>query len=282
MPVDSKGSVSLKAVSPTTHARPTNCIGRTHNLWHSSPLEQKKSEKDSGDNQLSEMATLKAKSLIKESTGNNASTQLPLPSADGFSNQHFDMSNASDSKKIKRHAFSGPLMSKSSSTNPVSPATGPSTSAEISQLVSGTLSCLPLPHPSSSPKVSPGASPPLVSSPRISELHELPRPPGVAAAKPAKSPGLLGHSAPLVSRNQDHYATNKIAPVSSSVASPLPVPPLIVPRSFSIPSSNQRAMASHLSKFLESPRAPDKAEEVASPPLTPISLANVKQVQNFS
>ncbi|KAF3963693.1 hypothetical protein CMV_011948 [Castanea mollissima] len=63
---------------------------------------------------------------------------------------------------------------------------------------------------------------------------------------------------------------------ASSVASPLPIPPLIVPRSFSIPSSGQRAMAIHVAKFLGSPQVPHKAEEVASPPLTPLSLSNVK------
>ncbi|PQP94446.1 uncharacterized protein Pyn_35354 [Prunus yedoensis var. nudiflora] len=72
------------------------------------------------------------------------------------------------------------------------------------------LSRLPNPQPSS-PKVSPSASPPLVSSPKISELHELPSP-----------------------------------------------------------------------RHLESPQVPGKAEEVASPPLTPISLSNLKPVSNVS
>ncbi|KAM2975517.1 hypothetical protein FF1_001674 [Malus domestica] len=72
------------------------------------------------------------------------------------------------------------------------------------------------------------------------------------------------------------------ATIGSNAASPLPIPPLIVPRSFSIPSSSQRAMALHVARHLESPQVPGKAEEVASPPLTPISLSNLKPVSNVS
>ncbi|KAM1145752.1 hypothetical protein ACFX2I_037661 [Malus domestica] len=72
------------------------------------------------------------------------------------------------------------------------------------------------------------------------------------------------------------------ATIGSNAASPLPIPPLIVPRSLSIPSSNQRAMALHVTRHLESPQVPGKAEEVASPPLTPISLSNLKPVSNVS
>jgi len=74
---------------------------------------------------------------------------------------------------------------------------------------------------------------------------------------------------------------NKIPLEASSAGSPLPTPPF-VPRSFSIPSSSQRAMAIHVGKLLDSPLAPDKAEDVASPPLTPISLSNVKAASTFN
>ncbi|XP_062151688.1 uncharacterized protein At2g33490 isoform X3 [Alnus glutinosa] len=270
-PVDVKGSSSSRTSSQVPRSRPS---GPTHNLWHSSPLEDKKHEKDSGDGNSSGPVS-KSQSVLKESNINNTSTPLPPPLAGGVSRPQLDTFNASDTKKIKRQAFSGPLVSKPGSTKPLLSASGPISPIELPHLVSGMLSRLPNPQPSSSPKVSPSASPPLVSSPRISELHELPRPPGNLASKAAKSPGLLGHSAPLTFRNQELSAMNKIPLETSSAASPLPTPPF-VPRSFSIPSSSQRAMAVHVGKLLDSPLAPDKAEDVASPPLTPISLTNIK------
>ncbi|KAM1160288.1 hypothetical protein ACFX19_033913 [Malus domestica] len=41
-------------------------------------------------------------------------------------------------------------------------------------------------------------------------------------------------------------------------------------------------MALHVARHLESPQVPGKAEEVASPPWTPISLSNLKPVSNVS
>uniref|UniRef100_A0A2N9HP41 BAR domain-containing protein n=1 Tax=Fagus sylvatica TaxID=28930 RepID=A0A2N9HP41_FAGSY len=272
-PIDARGSSSSRTSSSVPHSRPS---GGTHNLWHSSPLEDKKHEKDSGNGNLSGPTISKSHSVARESDSNDNSTPLPPPLADKLSLPQHDTFNASDTKKFKRQAFSGPLISKPGSTKPVLSASGPIASTELPQLVSGMLSRLPIPQPSSSPKVSPSASPPLVSSPKISELHELPRPPGNFAHKPAKAPDLIGHSAPLAFRNQELSAMNKIPLEASSVASPLPTPPLIVPRSFSIPSSSQRAMAIHVAKLLDSPQVPHKAEEVASPPLTPLSLSNMK------
>ncbi|XP_042969340.1 uncharacterized protein At2g33490 isoform X4 [Carya illinoinensis] len=258
-PVDAKASSSSRTSTSVPQLMPS---GRTHNLWHSSPLEDKKHEKDSGD----------GVSVLKESNINNTPIVLPPPLAQGISLSQLETVNASDSSKIKRQAFSGPLIGKPGSTKPVLSSSGPIASAELPQVVSGMLSRLPIPQPLS-PKVSPSASPPLVSSPKISELHELPRPPGNLASKPAKSHGLLGHSAPLSFRNQEPFGINKIPLEASIAASPLPVPPLIVPRSFSIPSSGQRAMAIQVTKLLDSPQVSGKAEEVASPPLTPISLS---------
>ncbi|CAN6575183.1 unnamed protein product [Malus baccata var. baccata] len=281
-PIDPKGLSSSRTSSVVPGTGPSR---RNQNLWHSSPLE----EKDPGVT-LNASGT-KAQLVQKESNVNSTSTQLPPP-LEGLALPQIDTLNASDTKKIKRYAFSGPIPSKSSSSKPVLHASGPIASTELPQLVSGTLSRLPNPQPSSSPKVSPCASPPRVSSPKISELHELPRPPGSSsakstnpsssAAKPTKSSGFVGHSAPLVSRNQEHSMPNKNPSVASNAASPLPIPPLIVPRSFSIPSSSQRAMASHVARHLESPQVPGKAEQVASPPLTPISLSNLKPVSNVS
>lgn len=276
-PVDAKGSSSSRT-SQVPRSRPS---GPTHNLWHSSPLEDKKHEKDSGDGNLPGPTISKPQSVLKESNINTTSTPLPPPLAGGVSRPQLDTFNASDTKKIKRYAFSGPLISKPGSTKPLLSASGPIEPIELPHLVSGMPSRLPNPQPSSSPKVSPSASPPLVSSPRISELHELPRPPGNLASKAAKSPGLLGHSAPLIFRNQEHSAMNKFPLEASSAASPLPAPPF-VSRSFSIPSSSQRAMAIHVGKLLDSPLAPDKAEDVASPPLTPISLSSIKPASTLN
>ncbi|CAN7059362.1 unnamed protein product [Brassica rapa subsp. trilocularis] len=147
-----------------------------------------------------------------------------------------------------RHAFSGPV--KPSSTR------------------------LPVPaqtHQSSSPRMSPTASPPLASSsPRINELHELPRPPGQLAPPPrrSKSPGLTGHSAPITTWNQER---SSVVASTTIVASPLPVPPLVVPRSYSIPS---RGMGQrHLPETNQN--------RVVSPPplpLTPASLMNLRSL----
>ncbi|ESW33657.1 hypothetical protein PHAVU_001G088100 [Phaseolus vulgaris] len=227
----------------------TSASGSFHNLWHSSPLDEKKNEKDI-DSKLSEPTIHRAHSVLKESNSDTTSIQLPRPSADGFSLPQVDVFNASDTKKIKIQTYSGPLTNKPLSVKPIS----------------GGFPRLPVPQPSS-PKASPNASPPLVSSPRISELHELPRPPG---SKPVKS-SRVGHSAPLVFKNPEVVVANKFSSVISSVASPLPTPP-IVSRSFSIPSSGQRAMTLNVSntKYLDSPQV-SKVDKAPSPPLTPMS-----------
>ncbi|XP_061352395.1 uncharacterized protein At2g33490-like isoform X2 [Gastrolobium bilobum] len=239
----------------TSSASRTSASGSLHNLWHSSPLDEKKKEKDFVDGKLSEPTIPRAHSVLKESNSDTTSTQLPRPLAEGTSLLQVDIFNASDTKKIKRQAFSGPLTNKPLSVKPIS----------------GGFPRLPMPQPSS-PKASPNASPPLVSSPRISELHELPRPPGNQSSKPVKS-SRIGHSAPLVFRNPEHPATNRFPSIVSSAASPLPTPPIIVSRSFSIPTSSQRAMALNVTntKYLDTPQVPEKVEEAASPPLTPIS-----------
>ena len=269
-PTDTKGLVSSRNSSS---AKPS---GRTHYLWHSSPLEEKKPEKDIADGTSSGPNTSRTPLIAKENS-TRTSAQLPPPLAEGLSLPQLDMVNTSDNKKIKRQAFSGPLTSKPSSTKPLLSASGPIASTESPQLASGMISRSQMPQSSSSPKVSPSASPPLASSPRISELHELPRPPGSLAVKASRSPSLVGHSAPLVLRNQEINATNRI-----TVASPLPTPPLVVHRSYSIPSSSQREMALHVAKHFESPHGPNKAEDVTSPPLTPISLSNINSVPTVS
>ncbi|KAL3567760.1 hypothetical protein D5086_030411 [Populus alba] len=280
-PVDAKGVISSRASGSVPNTRQIDISGRTHYLSHSSPLEQKKNEKDSGDGHLPEFTPSKGRSGHKESNNPNASTQLPRPLAGGISFPQLDVYNASDNKKIKRKSFSGPITSKPLAMKLALSSSGPISATELSQQVSGVLAHVANPQPSISPKVSPSTSPPLVSSPRISELHELPRPPGNLAAKAAKSLGPIGHSAPLV-RNPELSGTNKISSGAANLASPLPTPPLIVPTSFSIPSSSPRTMTVHVSKLLDSSQLLDKPGEVDSPPLTPISLTNMRQAPAIS
>uniref|UniRef100_A0A6N2MY93 BAR domain-containing protein n=1 Tax=Salix viminalis TaxID=40686 RepID=A0A6N2MY93_SALVM len=280
-PIDPKGAISSRASGSVPNTRQIDISGRTHYLSHSSPLEQKKNEKDSGDGHLPEFTPSKERSGHKESNNPNVSTQLPRPSVGGISFPQLDVYNASDNKTIKRKSFSGPITSKPWSMKLALSSCGNTSATELSHQVSGVLAHVANPQPSASPKVSPSTSPPLVSSPRISELHELPRPPGNLAAKTAKSLGPIGHSAPLV-RNPELFGTNKISSGAANSASPLPMPPLIVPRSFSIPLSSPRTMTAHISEVLDSSQVPDKPGEIDSPPLTPISLTNMRQAPAIS
>ncbi|KAI3417952.1 uncharacterized protein J3R85_014087 [Psidium guajava] len=251
-PVDVK-ILPSRTNNSAPRSRPASVSGQNPNLWHSSPLEIRKQD-------------LKAVPEVRESTSSrNGFGQLPPPLLEG------PVYNA---EKVKRQAFSGPLtpMPKKLVLN----ASGPIFPSHEAQLVSGTLPRSA--QPSSSPKASPTASPPLVSSPRISELHELPRPPGNLAMKPVKSSGFIGHSAPLVPRNPEGSANSRIP----SAASPLPPPPLSMPRSFSIPSSSQRAIGINVAKAAESQQLLEKVEEASSPPLTPISLVNIKPVSTVA
>ncbi|XP_077212174.1 uncharacterized protein At2g33490-like isoform X2 [Tasmannia lanceolata] len=268
-PVDHKNSTAAVSNNPVTDAS-----ARTHNLWHSSPLEPKKHVKDSKYDQSSDHThILNAQSVLKESNINTTSIEVPPLLAEGFSLPQLDPHNASDNKKIKRHAFSGPLTSKAWPSKPIISSSGPISSVEHPQLIS-THGRVPMPQPSTSPKVSPSASPPLMSSPKISELHELPRPPAkqVRTTRPSS---LIGHSAPLVSRSQELSVTSKRPSMALHSASPLPTPPGAFPRSFSIPSSGQRASTLNVPK-LEAPHNLNITDEVASPPLTPISFPNIQ------
>ncbi|XP_028780236.1 uncharacterized protein At2g33490-like [Neltuma alba] len=219
-----------------------------------------------GVNQLSPELSL----VLKKAAPSTHPLSYPaLPGRD--CRLHKLMLLSSDAKKIKRQAFSGPLPSKPLSIKPalcVSPLVS-------TDSASGVLSRLPLPQ-LSSPKASPSASPPLVSSPGVSEVHELPRPPDSQPGRPMK-PYQIGHSAPFGLRNQEHSATNRLPSFASSAASPLPTPPLLVPRSFSIPSSSQRGRTFHAVELLDAPQVPQRAKEIASPPLTPLSLSDIKR-----
>ncbi|KAL2529229.1 hydroxyproline-rich glycoprotein family protein [Forsythia ovata] len=133
-------------------------------------------------------------------------------------------------------------------------------------------SVYPLRQQPSSLNVPSSASPPLISSPKISELHELPKPPDSLVPKPS---GVPGYSAPLVSRNRAVSPTNRNPLLASKVASPLPPPPQYFSRSLSIPAGSQSEIPLHGGKLLESSEIKDETGTVCSPPLTPISLSNM-------
>lgn len=263
-PADTKGSVSGGPGNPVPNAIQTI---HQQNLWrHSSPLEPRKYDKLVGDENMSGHGAAKTQSVLKESNTNTASTQLPPPLSDGL--PRHSPAAASYAKKIKRLAFSGPLIGK--------PSANKSVPVENPQLFSGPLLRNPMPQPlSSSPKVSPVASPTFISSPKINELHELPRPPISSTYKSSRPSGLVGHSAPLVSKSQGLSTATKT--VVRSTASPLPMPPLqTITRSFSIPSRSPRETDTlfHESKPLETSESSAMALDTTSPPLTPLTLSN--------
>eukprot|EP01018_Ginkgo_biloba_P016222 Gb_29775 [translate_table: standard] len=74
-------------------------------------------------------------------------------------------------------------------------------------------------------KSPPSFSPYHLSPPRISEFHELPRPPG-DLGQPLKPTSSLAHSAPLIARRSQEPSTIKMPRLTiSKPASPLPLPP---------------------------------------------------------
>ncbi|KAL0863878.1 hypothetical protein Bca101_042996 [Brassica carinata] len=228
------------ARSPTsiTSLRNTNMASSNHpakaitkQVWHSSPLEAR------GPAKLSSRPMAALKEQVLRESNKNISSRLPPPLSDGLLYSRMGT--------LKRRSFSGPLTSRPLPNKPLSSAP---------RLYSGPIPRNPV---SKLPKVSstsPTASPTFVSTPKISELHELPRPPPPSSY--AKSSRAFGYSAPLVSKSQ---LLSK--PVISSSPSPLPIPPPIT-RSFSIPTSNLRAAELDMSKT------------TPSPPLTPMSMTH--------
>lgn len=146
------------------------------NLWHSSPLVHKKYEKLVANEKLSGPMILGSQSVLTGSNINTRGGQLPPPFPDGRSSKQFDPSVASNTKEVKRQAFSGPLTGRPWPNYPNFSSTGPILSSGYPPF-SGPLLRTPLPRPPSTPKLSSYVLPSFVSSPKISELHELPLPP---------------------------------------------------------------------------------------------------------
>ncbi|XP_074275182.1 uncharacterized protein At2g33490-like isoform X2 [Silene latifolia] len=249
-PDDAKTSTSTRT-SSVPRVRPNSLSDQ--NIWHSSPLETKMNNRDSKE-------------------GIEGSTRLP-PLADGIPSRQSDAIGSSDYKKIKRQAFSGPISSNPHSMKPGFSASGPLSASEIPLRDSDPISQPLLPRPSS-PKAS-HRCPPSVSPPKLSELHELPRPPGTISSKSGASLGPSGSTVPSTSMNKEFSVKNKTTFTASNTASPLPIPPLTISRNLSIPSSQYRAKALSAGKNAESSQI---EKDSTSPPLTPMSLANANAV----
>lgn len=279
-PDDTKSSTPTRSDIPHSRARPTNLSEHTHNLWYSSPLDPKY-EKILGDEKDSQSTGTNSQSVLKESNTNHSPSGLPPPLVDGLPFQILKSGVASDTEKVKIYAFSGPLTRNPWSTKPGLSSSDPVVSVRPPQLFSGPLLRSQMPHRSSSPplRASPMASL-ISSSPKINELHELPRPPASSNLNPSRPSSLIGHSAPLVAGGPNRSTTQKL--VVSSKASPLPLPLQAVPRSFSTPSSSEKLKVIRVSGPSEAPKNAEMAENVTSPPLTPISLSSMLPASSSS
>lgn len=276
-PIAEKGTNYSGSITQVPQSRTTHLKQSTHNLWHSSPLEHKKIEDIVGNDKFS--GPILTQSVLKRSNY-NTSSQLTPPLTEGQSSpQHVSVN-----KKIKRQAFSGPLVGRSWPNNPIlSASSGPILSTgSPQQLFSGSLLRSPMPSSSSFQNLSSSASSNFVSSPKISELHELPRPPHPPHLSTKRPPSnLIRHSAPLLlpKPQQLSAATSKAvvvsnANVSASTTLPLP-PPNTIPRSYSIPSRGQGEVAVQASsKPLDAPQNLKMTADIASVPLVPITLSN--------
>ncbi|XP_074573636.1 uncharacterized protein At2g33490-like [Curcuma longa] len=244
-PLDVKSSTSIGSGNSTSIGSGNSTYGAsseskgswTTQPWHSSPLQPHMIGKDSQDIELPSPTNFSTEpSLIKESNIISNPAIMPSTVSEGMLSKSNPV-NEFDSKLSERQAFSVPLSCKPLSSKHALFPTKMS-SMEALPEASAKPKHIPTPKLSIPQKVSPNASSP-VTSPRINELHELPRPPtGYAKHRPST---LIGHSAPLISRGQEISATSKPIPFLSHTAAPLPKPPGVMARSFSIPSSVQRS-----------------------------------------
>ncbi|KAM0935979.1 hypothetical protein DsansV1_C27g0198531 [Dioscorea sansibarensis] len=232
-------------------AQPKNNDGRPAYLWHSSPLEPNKSANEfRADGLPSNMRSARTVSVLKENN-RNSDTRMPPPLAESSMLQY--NARITSTKKNNRQAFSDPIISKPAES--MSFAGSPT-------MVSARRS--PTHQPSISPSISPRAS-----SPKISELHELPRPP-ISSTRSPRPYSLVDHSAPLVSRGQEHQISTKLPSAPLETATPLPPPPTGMMRSHSIPSSGQRTPIASATKSLKAPHTTSRVYDFASPHLMPL------------
>uniref|UniRef100_A0A7N0T837 Hydroxyproline-rich glycoprotein family protein n=1 Tax=Kalanchoe fedtschenkoi TaxID=63787 RepID=A0A7N0T837_KALFE len=269
-PPDAKESTPSRASTSAPRSRPTVSGRQSNKLWHSSPLEPSKHQKEWVSDDLSRPYASKRGKVFNEGSDNPDPFLRPPPLTE-LSHPYPGRLGRSVSKTYNRQASSITFNSRPVATKHRVSISGPISSTNYSHGVR-----LPIPRSSVSPKVSPTASPPH-AIPRINELHELPRPPMGPASKTtiSGSVGDIGHSAPLIYKSTALHVMHRDRDSSgtSSSASPLPLPPPSVTRSFSVPSSSGRAMALQAAKLLDHSNVQVNADGVASPPLTPISFA---------
>ncbi|KAK1423227.1 hypothetical protein QVD17_18524 [Tagetes erecta] len=204
-------------VLPPPNVDTRNPISKpTMSVSHSTPFQNPQH-----DTTPTPALTSKVQSTVKVGNIGKPTIQLPTPSTGRFSFSQQDNYYRNDgSKADRRQSYSGPLPpSRQFSFKLASNNSGPITSTE-------------LPHPPSRTPVSQpnSALSPSLSSPKISELHELPRPPSshLSFSKPVPiSGGFSRHSAPLLLKNQEISPPNKRAMLTST-CSPLPLPPSAV------------------------------------------------------
>ncbi|GFP98161.1 uncharacterized protein at2g33490 [Phtheirospermum japonicum] len=263
-PDETRSPVSGKLFNEAPQTRQTDI-----NPYHSSPLDQNKYEKLGPKDKLSGPIILDTQLVLKESNSSPKPSPLPPPLSETLSFKQLDPNIASYAKKAKRQAFSGPLTGKPWPNNPNVSASGPIVSSPFPMLYSGSLLRTPLPRPTSTPKLSSRVSPTFVSAPKISELHELPRPPAHIVTRRPSNRG--AYSGPLISRTHE-MSTASIS--TSAAASALPVPPMALSRSYSIPAGGPMDVV--LRVPLEGSQNVKMAGDIPSPPLTPISLPNIQ------
>lgn len=243
----------------------SNLNMHSENLYHSYPLQPNTYEKLVGTETLSGPIILNSKSVLKESNNN----KMPPPLTESISMQLLKPQTTSSSKKLKLQSFSGPLASKPLLTKTLFSTGNPVNASGVPPFSSGPILRSSV-HRSSSPsKISPTASP-TFTSPRISELHELPRPPVHVIYGSGKPSGGVGFSAPLASRSPEITTTSKSSMAKKS--SPLPAPPLV--GYFSMPLSVAgTATKFPLSRASETSPGSEKSEDNFSPPATPMMFA---------
>lgn len=248
-PADDKNPASV-VVNTSPHSDQSE--SKSHvavNLWHSSPL-----GKDFMPNSMH-------------------SGPIKMPSSnEGISAPLVYSYSTTDFKKMKREAFSGPIPSKVGLSKPLFSATDRKPSWKRPPYVLPTRPHAPGWQSSVPPKVTSRVTSLPTTTPRISELHELPRPPANIGTM---RPGLVGYSGPLVSRRPMPNVSTRVSPPSHT-ASPLPRPPSAMTRSYSIPSNSQWTPIITVNKLLEA-RHSRESSEISSPPVTPISLADVSR-----
>ncbi|CAI9756379.1 unnamed protein product [Fraxinus pennsylvanica] len=242
----------------------------SHNLWHSSPLDQNKHERVVENEKSSGSILLDAQQVLTESNNNTKSSRLPPSLLDGFSSKQFDPNVAFDTRKVKRQAFSGPITGKPWPKNPNLSASGHIISSEYPLPFSGSILRTPLPQPMSMPKLLSRVSPTFMSSPIISELHELPRPPAHLPSN--RLSNHIAHSGPLVSKG--HELPTASISATSVAKSTLPMPPQTIYHSYSISSGGRKESALH--EPSEASQNLKMTEAISSPPSTPISLPDVQ------